>query len=135
MAFGAKRISPLDKSARVAVGVKVPFSSPSVFSSTYTTQEAIKSNLINYFLTNRNERPLNPTFGGNLRALLFNQITTTTTQELQNNIQDQLNIFFPSVIVDSLQINNTPDLNTVTITLDYSVESTSISDTLEITFS
>jgi hypothetical protein len=45
-----------------------------VFKTTYTTKEAIKNNLINYFLTNKNEIYLNPTFGGNLRAFIFQQI-------------------------------------------------------------
>lgn len=134
MAIGAKRISPLEKQARVAIGVRVPFSSAAVFTSTYTTQEAIKSNLINFFLTNTNERPLNPTFGGNLRNYLFNQITNLTIPEIEANIQEQLNTYFPSVLVDTLDIITNPNQNTLAITLTYSILNTGISDTLEVTF-
>lgn len=134
MAIGAKRISPLDRQARIAVGVQIPFSSPSVFTTTYTTQEAIKTNLINYFLTNKNERPLNPEFGGNLRNYLFEQLNQLTTSELQAYIQDQLNINFPSISVDSLEVNAVPDINSLSIKLDYSISNTGVSDTLEITY-
>ncbi len=53
MAFGAKRIFPLDTKPSVGVGVALPFNAPAVFQTTYTTQESIKYNLINFFLTNQ----------------------------------------------------------------------------------
>ncbi len=38
---------------RQAIGVSIPFSKSSVFNQTFTTADQIKSNLINYFLTNK----------------------------------------------------------------------------------
>ena len=38
----AKKINPLDRQPRKAVGVDLPFSSPSVFNSTYQTKDALK---------------------------------------------------------------------------------------------
>jgi len=58
MAFGAKKIFPIDTAPSVAVGVDIPFNAPAVFKSNYTTQASIKNNLINFFLTNKNERYL-----------------------------------------------------------------------------
>ena len=49
MAFGAKRIFPLDTRPSVGVGIALPFNAPGVFRITYTTQESIKYNLINFF--------------------------------------------------------------------------------------
>ena len=63
MAFGAKRIYPIDTRPGIGVGVAIPFNAPGVFRTTYTTREATKSNLINFFLTNQPERYLNPTLG------------------------------------------------------------------------
>ena len=37
---------PIDTKPRVAVGVRLPFSEPYVFSSTYTTQDQLKSNIL-----------------------------------------------------------------------------------------
>jgi hypothetical protein len=78
MAYRIPNQHPLDLNQRVAVGVAIPFSSAGVFRSTYTTTEQIKSNIINYVLTNTGERVLNPNFGANLRAQLFEQITPNT---------------------------------------------------------
>ena len=50
MAFGAKKIFPVDLTPGTAVGVALPFNAPAVFRSTYTTKDAIKNNLINFFI-------------------------------------------------------------------------------------
>ena len=75
MAFGAKRIFPIDTKPGTGVGVAIPFNAPGVFRTTYTTQNAIKTNLIDFFLTEPGERYLNPTFGGGLRSFIFEQIS------------------------------------------------------------
>ena len=76
MAFGAVKIQPNDLRPRVGIGCNLPFDGPGVFVPNYTTREAIKNNLINYFLTNPGERPGNPTFGGGLREFIFSSIST-----------------------------------------------------------
>ena len=134
MAYNAQQISPIDFRPSVGVGVSLPFNGNSCFNTTFTTQEAIKSNLVNWFLTNQGERPLNPNFGGNLRQFLFQQISEDTLEFLEEDIQSQLSTVFPSVIVDSLEVTTNPDYNSITVVLKYSVESTSISDELNITF-
>jgi len=51
MAYGLKKISPLDLKPSTGIGVKIPFSSDAVFQSIYTTKEQTKYNIINYLLT------------------------------------------------------------------------------------
>ena len=46
MAFGAKNIFPLDQRPSTAIGLALPFNSPSVFFQTYITKDAIKNNLL-----------------------------------------------------------------------------------------
>jgi GTP-dependent phosphoenolpyruvate carboxykinase len=104
MAFGAKIINPIDFRPGTGVGVSIPFNVPGVFKITYTTQEATKVNLINFFLTNQNERYLNPNFGGNLRAFIFQQISDNNIEGLKEDIQSQLATNFPQVVIDSLEI-------------------------------
>ena len=53
MAFEAKKINPLDLQPRKAIGVSLPFTGLGVFNSTFATKDAIKNNLINFFLTNK----------------------------------------------------------------------------------
>jgi len=90
MAFGAKQIFPNDQKARVAIGVSLPFNGEAVFRPNYQTKDAIKANLINYFLTNPGERPGNPEFGAGLRQYIFTQITEDNLDFLQEDIQNKL---------------------------------------------
>ena len=132
MAFGAKKIFPLDTKPSVGVGVALPFNAPAVFKITYTTQESIKYNLINFFLTNQPERYLNPLFGGNLRKFVFEQITAGNLGLLKQDIQESLNLYFPNVIVEALNILPDTDNNQVDVVLKYSIQDTGINDTIEI---
>ena len=134
MAFGAKKIFPIDTRPGTAVGVALPFNAPAVFYSTYTTKDAIRNNLINFFLTNQNERYLTPNFGGNLRAFIFQQITNGNIQGLKADIQSQLKLYFPNVNVDSLNVDFIADENQVVVTLTYNIINTGISDNINITF-
>ena len=134
MAFEAQQIFPIDFNKSAAVGVDLPFNAPGVFRSNFTTKQAIKNNLINYFLTNPGERPLNPNFGGGLRSFIFEQISTDNLDFLKERISNDLRTFFPNIEINNLEILRQEDLNTITVSLTYSVINTNINDTLEIDF-
>ena len=95
MAFGAVQISPNDTRPRVGIGVDIPFSAGGIFTPNYLTKQAVKNNLINYFLTNPGERPGNPEFGGGLRRFIFEQIASNTLEYLQEDIQVKISTEFP----------------------------------------
>ena len=134
MAFGAKQIFPIDFNKSAAVGVDIPFSTPGVFKPNYTTKEAIKNNLINYLLTNPGERPLNPTFGGGLRAFIFEQITTNNLDFLKERISSNIKTYFSNVNINELEILRQEDNNSITVSLTYNVTNTNINDSLQIDF-
>ena len=134
MAFGAKTIFPLDSKPGIAIGVGLPFNAPGVFKSTYLTKDAIKTNLINFFLTDQNERYLNPNFGGNLRAFIFEQITNGNLESLKEDIQTQLGLYFPNVIISSLDILSSQDTNEIIVDFKYNITNTGITDELSISF-
>ena len=50
MAFNPQQINPVDLNPNVAVGVDLPLNGPSVFKSNFTTKDATKNNLINFFI-------------------------------------------------------------------------------------
>jgi phage baseplate assembly protein W len=134
MAFGARRIFPIDQRPGTAVGISIPFNAPGIFYSTYTTQDAIRNNLLNFFLTNKTERYLNNGFGSNLRAFVFEQITSGNLDFLKEDIQSQINQYFTNVQIDQLEILQYPDYNEINIKLFYSIINTGITDQIEITF-
>ena len=134
MAFEIKKIDPRDLQPRVAIGVKLPFSGKAVFNSTFTSAEAIKNNLINYFLTGKGERYMNPTFGNGLQRLLFDQLTESKVAQIDALIKADLEAFFPRVAVDKVQTIGDPDTNTVSFSMSYRVNETNIEDELVINF-
>ena len=134
MAFSIQKINPLDLQPRKAVGVGLPFSSDSVFNSTYTTQDALKSNLVNHFLTEKGERFLNPNLGAGLRRLLFDQITEDKKGEIDAVVRTEISTWFPSLQVNDVRVANSPDTNTVTVYIKYNVTQTNIQDELLINF-
>jgi len=121
MAYRIPNKHPLDINQRVGVGVSIPFNGPAVFNTTYTTSEQVKSNIINYVLTNNNERVFNPNFGANLRAQLFENVTPISVSNLENNLIRDINTLFPNVRVLSINIQPLYDENIVNISITYSI--------------
>ena len=128
MAISTKKINPLDRQPRKAVGVDLPFSSPSVFNSTYQTKDALKVNLINFLLTNIGERPLNPTFGGGLRDLLFENINQQELDDIKETISTNITRFFPNIKPTLIKLGSEPDSNTITFFLKYAITDQNIQD-------
>jgi len=133
MAFIISSKFPVDTLPDVAVGVSIPFSGKAVFNQTFITKDQVKSNLINFFLTSKGERYLNPSFGGSLRELLFENIVDDNLDNFETQIRDQLSVNFPTVTVEDLNINSLPDKNLISVNLSYRVLNQSL-DEIQINF-
>lgn len=135
MPSNPQNINPDDLNPNVAIGINLPLNGPGVFNSTYISQKAIKNNLINFFLTNPGERPLNPSFGAGLRVFLFEQSNEPTFENLNGFISSKLEAFFPEVKILKLDILSPDDEpNNIVITLNYSINNTNINDSINIQF-
>jgi phage baseplate assembly protein W len=134
MPFEVKKIDPLDLQPRKAVGVKLPFSGTAVFNQTFTSAEAIKTNLINYFLTARGERYLNPLFGNSLQNLLFDNLTQDKVNQIDAIVRADLEFYFPRVDIVEISTNGDPDRNIIEFSMSYKVKDTNIEDELLINF-
>lgn len=132
MAYGIRVIPIIDTRPSTGVGVKIPFSSDSVFTTVYTTKEQTKYNLINYLLSDPRERPFNPTFGSGLRSRIFEHITTKTTEEIQLSLTNKVESFFPNVKVETAEVTVNPDLSTINIKFSYRLLNTSETDEINI---
>lgn len=137
MAFGAIRKFPIEVTSSLrpqrAIGVSIPFNAPGVFYSTYTTKDQLKSNILNYFLTNRGERVFNPTFGSNIRNYLFEQLTNETYDGLEFMIQEDMKRYFPNVVVNKLEIFGFEDSNILQVNISYSIKDFGINDQITLT--
>ena len=67
---------PLDIDKRVAIGVSIPFNGTAVFNPIFITSDQIKSNIINYILTNKGEKLFQPNYGADLRRVIFASVTS-----------------------------------------------------------
>ena len=128
MAFGDRKIEPIDLDNSTAVGINLPLNGNAVFKPNYQTKDAIKSGLINFFLTNPGERYLNPGFGGGLREFLFEQINEDNLEFLREDVNTKLSTNFSNITVDDVILVGNADKNKITITIKYSIPSTNISD-------
>lgn len=134
MAFEVRKIDPLDLQPRKAIGVSLPFSSSRVFKSTYQTKDAIRTNLVNYFMTSRKERYLNPEFGNILPTYLFEQLTPEKVREVDRVVKQDLKRYFPKV--EPIEINTVgiPDENTIQFSLRYKIKDTNVEDEVVLNF-
>jgi len=125
-------INPLDLNDNVAVGVVFPFNGNAVFNSSFTTQEQVKSNLINVLLTEPGERVYEPNFGVGLKTLLFeNQIKE---DELEGRIKDQCAFYVPEIDITNLIIQLIPDSHTLYIRLTYKFIVNNEEDSIQLNF-
>jgi len=134
MAILIGRKFPIDTQPARAVGVALPFNAPGVFTSNYTTSKQLNSNLINFFLTNRGERVLDPTYGANLRAVIFEQITEGNLDALKSKIEIDLTTNFPDVRLANLDILGNEDLNEIQVRITYTVVLSGETDTISLNF-
>ena len=74
-----------------------------------TDVESVKRSVRNLINTNHFERPFHPEIGGNVRALLFENLTPLTALNLQRKIEEVLSNFEPRAKIT--QIIADPDMD------------------------
>ena len=125
---------PIDSIDRKAIGVNIPFNAPAVFQSNYLTRDAIKNNLINFFLTNPGERVFNPFFGSGLNNLInMNFLDTFDVEFVKKFIKDQIDQYFPFVGIEEINLVVNRESNQLGIVMKYQVENFGIQDEINIT--
>jgi len=134
MAYNIININPLDLQPSKGVGIKIPFDGPTGLNITYTTKEATKSNILNFLLTGKRERIMNPNFGAGIREQLFEQITSNTVENIEDIITFGLGDYFPQIQLNNLTVNSSPDQNIIQIYFSYSIRNTNIQDEIVINF-
>jgi phage baseplate assembly protein W len=129
------RIDPRDLDKNRAIGVSLPFNGGGVFNSTFSTQDQIKSNLINLLLTYKGERVLNPEFGADLPRLLFEPMTNELIKKIQDQIINNVNIYVPEIILTNIIVTPDIDRNTLYVMIEYQLKISGNQDKIIIDFS
>jgi phage baseplate assembly protein W len=113
-------LNPQDVGQKRGIGINILFNNgKDVFNQTFTTKEQVKSNLINYILTNKGERMFNPSFGGDLRASLFEP--DSNFDNITVRLEQEIYAYIPNIVIRNIGIKKLSDENLVNIVLDYSI--------------
>ena len=88
-----------------------------MFSGTETVIEQIKTNLINLLLTQPGERINLPNFGVGIKHILFEQ--NIDLESLKEKIQNQINTYIPSIKLQNINLTESEDKHTISISLIY----------------
>ena len=100
-----------------------------------TDAAAVKQSIKNLLLTNRNEKPYRPQFGGNLSDLLFSLADGNTGAEISKRIKSSIARYEPRAEVLSLKVSSTPDFNAIYVLLEFRVISTNVVETIDLKIS
>jgi|TARA_Y100000385_G_scaffold205075_1_gene212429 phage baseplate assembly protein W len=132
MAQIVNNVFPTPESGSRALGFSFPLSGEAVFNPTYSTKEVIKTNLLNWLLTNKGERVMRPTFGANLRDFIGEGINDGTNIAITERIKSNISIEFPQILVKSINFDNQPDTNTINLFINYLIRNIGINDEINI---
>ena len=85
---------------------------------------AVKQSIKNLLLTDYYEKPFQPFFGGNLRAMLFELADDETEDEIRSNIVTAINNYEPRVEIQNIDVNVLPDQNDMRVSIVFKIIST-----------
>jgi phage baseplate assembly protein W len=85
---------------------------------------AVKQAVKNLLLTNRTEKPFQPTFGGDLNNLLFELVDNDTAYEIEALITQSITKFEPRALVQRVITNLQPDANSISVAVRFQVVNT-----------
>lgn len=83
--------------------------------------EAVKQSIRNIVLTDRGERLYNPEFGGNIQALLFENMTPQVFIHAEQYIRNTIEAFEPRAEIVDLYLADTLDDHGVQVTIIFRI--------------
>ena len=85
---------------------------------------AVKQSIKNLLLTDFYEKPFQPFFGANLRAMLFELADEDTEDEVEENIINAINKYEPRAEILTITVNILPDQNDMRVSVYFKIIST-----------
>lgn len=107
------------------IGINIPIrrGGNGFFDQTFTTTDAVKSNLKNILLTKHRERPLNPEFGLKLQSMLFENDLDILREQIKSEIERVVNKYEPKVIINNILFSDQNTDNQIGVKLIFSLRS------------
>lgn len=86
-----------------------------------TNENAIKQSIRNLLLTNRGERPFQPLLGGDLKKLLFENMSPQTFVNVKKYVETAIKLYEPRANLIDTIVDGDWDNNSVNITIVFNV--------------
>lgn len=94
---------------------------------------AVKQAVKTILLTNFGEKPFDPGFGANLRALLFELADDQIEDSIEIAVRRAIKNYEPRALINRVRVKSTPDANAVSVQVEYTIISTSETVTTQVT--
>ena len=85
---------------------------------------AVKQSIKNLLLTDFYEKPFQPFYGANLRAMLFELADDDTEDEVEENIRNAITKYEPRAEILTITVNVLPDQNDMRVSVYFKIIST-----------
>lgn len=95
-------------------------------------ERAVINSIKNIISTNRNERLFNPSFGGNIRSLLFENVDNLTAIRMEKQITNMIENYEPRASISKVVVTPDPDINSFKVYLEFFIVNRS--DPVAVTF-
>lgn len=98
----------------------------------FKDEDAVKESIKNLILTDRGERLMKPNIGGNIRAMLFENITPSVLKLIENRVEETINLYEPRAeLVDVVASSNIDD-NIVSVKIVFYIKNVEQPITLDV---
>ena len=87
----------------------------------YKNEDSVKRSIRNILLTDKGERFFNPTFGSDIRKMLFENFSPSTEQVVADLIKTAIGNHEPRANVLNVNVSGNPDQNSMYINIVFSV--------------
>ena len=121
---------PLDDKSKVntrPLGIRTPWREGNItgyFDMHFNLIDQLKDNFKNLILTNKGERVMRPDLGGNLQAVVFDNLgSDSLTQKIAENIFDTARKYMPFIGLEKLNVDQTTyrDRNSVIVKIFFNI--------------
>jgi len=116
--------SNTDVSRNTALGARLT-NLNSVFQSVYTVPVQVRENLKTLLLTQIGERYMQPEFGTNLLAILFEPNVSELKEDIQDTLVSAISRWLPYINIDQIEITTNEDdptlVHQVIVSLSYAI--------------
>jgi phage baseplate assembly protein W len=85
-------------------------------------EDAVKESIKNLILTDRGERLMQPNLGGNIQAMLFENLTPSVLKLIEENVRTTINLYEPRAELQDVTVTSNIDDNAVNIRITFYIK-------------